>query len=49
MFGWGTVIAIEAQERVYYALCGNITINNCLNANEALPQTDEVYRLARVV
>lgn len=32
MHGWGTVTAIEAQERVFYALCGNITINNCLNA-----------------
>jgi FkbM family methyltransferase len=30
--GWGEVIAIEAQERVYYALAGNIAINNCLNA-----------------
>jgi FkbM family methyltransferase len=31
MFGWGRVIAIEAQEKIYYALCGNIVINNCLN------------------
>jgi FkbM family methyltransferase len=30
--GWGKVIAIEAQERVFYALAGNIVINNCLNA-----------------
>jgi FkbM family methyltransferase len=30
--GWGQVIAIEAQERVFYALAGNIVINNCLNA-----------------
>jgi FkbM family methyltransferase len=30
--GWGEVIAIEAQERVFYALAGNIAINNCLNA-----------------
>lgn len=30
--GWGTVIAFEAQPRVYYALAGNIAINNCLNA-----------------
>jgi FkbM family methyltransferase len=30
--GWGRVIAIEAQERVFYALAGNIVINNCLNA-----------------
>jgi len=32
MTGWGQVIAVEAQERIYYALAGNITINNCFNA-----------------
>jgi FkbM family methyltransferase len=32
MTGWGSVISIEAQERVYYALAGNIAINNCFNA-----------------
>jgi len=32
MTGWGSVIDIEAQERVYYALAGNIAINNCFNA-----------------
>jgi FkbM family methyltransferase len=32
MTGWGSVIAIEAQERVYYALAGNVAINNCFNA-----------------
>jgi FkbM family methyltransferase len=32
MAGWGSVIAIEAQERIYYALAGNIAINNCFNA-----------------
>ena len=32
MTGWGSVIAIEAQERIYYALAGNIAINNCFNA-----------------
>ncbi|MGL3211213.1 FkbM family methyltransferase [Bradyrhizobium sp. BR 1433] len=32
MDGWGSVLAIEAQERVYYALAGNIAINNCFNA-----------------
>jgi FkbM family methyltransferase len=30
--GWGAVIAIEAQERLFYALAGNIAINNCFNA-----------------
>jgi len=32
MTEWGSVIAIEAQERIYYALAGNIAINNCFNA-----------------
>lgn len=32
MHGWGRVISFEAQERVYYALAGNVAINNCLNA-----------------
>jgi len=32
MHGWGHVVAIEAQERLYYALAGNIAINNCFNA-----------------
>jgi FkbM family methyltransferase len=32
MTGWGSVLAIEAQERVYYALAGNIALNNCFNA-----------------
>lgn len=32
MTGWGAVLAIEAQERIYYALAGNIAINNCFNA-----------------
>lgn len=36
MHGWGSVIAIEAQERIYYALCGNIAINNCFNARALL-------------
>lgn len=32
MYGWGEVIAFEAQERIFYALAGNLTINNCFNA-----------------
>lgn len=34
--GWGEVIAIEAQERVFYALAGNIALNNCFNARAML-------------
>jgi FkbM family methyltransferase len=33
MTRWGRVYAIEAQERIYYALAGNIAINNCFNAS----------------
>ncbi len=32
MSGWGSVVAIEAQERIFYALAGNIALNNCANA-----------------
>ena len=32
MSGWGQVIAIEPQERLFYALAGNIAVNNCFNA-----------------
>lgn len=32
MQGWGEVLSFEAQERIYYALAGNITLNNCFNA-----------------
>jgi FkbM family methyltransferase len=32
MAGWGKVIAAEAQERLYYALCGNIALQNAFNA-----------------
>jgi FkbM family methyltransferase len=31
MTGWGSVLAIEAQERIYYALAGNIALANCFN------------------
>lgn len=33
MFGWGNVLSVEAQQRIYYALAGNIAINNCFNAS----------------
>lgn len=32
MHTWGQVLAIEAQERIFYALAGNIALNNCFNA-----------------
>lgn len=32
MHDWGRVIAFEPQQWPYYALCGNIALNNCFNA-----------------
>ena len=32
MTGWGSVLAIEAQQRIFYTLAGNIALNNCFNA-----------------
>ncbi len=31
MIGWGEVLAFEAQERLFYALCGNIALGNFFN------------------
>ena len=31
MSGWGYVYSFEAQEKIFYALAGNVIINNCLN------------------
>ena len=31
MTGWGEVFSFEAQEQIYYALAGNVAINNCFN------------------
>ena len=31
MHGWGRVYAFEAQEYVFYALAGNVALNNCWN------------------
>jgi FkbM family methyltransferase len=33
MTGWGKVVAFEAQERIYYALAGNLALNNIFNAS----------------
>ena len=48
MTGWGSVLAIEAQERIYYALAGNIAINNCFNAvalNAAIADAPGVLKI----
>lgn len=31
MHNWGNVWSFEAQEKIFYALAGNIILNNCLN------------------
>ncbi|MBI1244355.1 MAG: FkbM family methyltransferase [Alphaproteobacteria bacterium] len=33
MTEWGRVVSFEAQERIFYALAGNIALNNCMNAS----------------
>lgn len=42
MQGWGSVIAIEAQERVFYALCGNIALGNFFNARAIWAAAGEI-------
>jgi FkbM family methyltransferase len=51
MTGWGNVVAIEAQEWMYYALCGNIALNNCFNvrAVQAAASDQEGFMHAPVV
>jgi FkbM family methyltransferase len=41
MHGWGQVHSFEAQEVVFYALAGNIVLNNCLNARARLAALGE--------
>ncbi|ACR28786.1 FkbM family methyltransferase [Burkholderia glumae] len=41
MHGWGRVLSFEAQEIVFYALAGNIVLNNCLNARAKLAALGE--------
>lgn len=36
MFGWGEVFSFEAQEAIFYALAGNLAMNNCFNAHARL-------------
>jgi FkbM family methyltransferase len=50
MNGWGAVIAIEAQEQIYYALAGNIALNNCFNVKAilaAVAAKDGVIKIPR--
>jgi FkbM family methyltransferase len=50
MLGWGHVYAFEAQERLYYALCGNIVLNNLFNAsamNVVLGREPGLFKIPR--
>jgi len=50
MTDWGSVLAVEAQERIYYALTGNIAINNCFNAvalNAAISDVPGTLKIPR--
>jgi FkbM family methyltransferase len=43
MTGWGRVVAVEAQERTFYALAGNIALNNLFNASALHAAVGESY------
>ena len=46
----GSVVAFEPQEQVYYALCGNVAINNCFNVtcyNSAVGDEDTVIDIPK--
>jgi FkbM family methyltransferase len=48
MHEWGVVFAFEPQEYVFYALCGNIILNNCFNVRAehcAIGQTTDVIEV----
>jgi FkbM family methyltransferase len=48
MHGWGRVLAFEPQERIYYALAGNIAINNCFNATATLAALGSTNQWIRI-
>lgn len=48
MHGWGEILAIEAQERLFYALCGNLALNNCFNARAIWAAVGEASGVIRV-
>jgi len=42
MWGWGEVTGFEAQEAIFYALAGNVALNNCMNAHVRLAALGEI-------
>jgi FkbM family methyltransferase len=49
MAGWGSVLAFEPQERVFYALAGNIALNNCFNAKATMAALADVLGTTPIV
>jgi FkbM family methyltransferase len=41
MNGWGALIGYEPQERIYYALAGNVALNNLMNVSVKLGAVGE--------
>jgi FkbM family methyltransferase len=51
MTQWGWVLSIEAQERLYYALAGNVALNNCFNVqaiHAAVGKADGVISIPKL-
>jgi FkbM family methyltransferase len=48
MTGWGNVLGFEAQERLYYALAGNVALNNCFNATVILSAVGDEDGILRI-
>jgi FkbM family methyltransferase len=48
MTRWGNVLAFEPQSRVFYALCGNIALNNCFNAHAMMAAVSDEADLLRI-
>lgn len=48
MRDWGSVYAFEPQERIFYALCGNIALGNFFNAQAILGAVGETAGTIRV-
>ena len=51
MTDWGWVLSIEPQERLYYALAGNVALNNCFNVQAvraAVGKVDGVINIPKL-
>jgi FkbM family methyltransferase len=51
MTNWGWILSIEAQVRLYYALAGNVALNNCFNVqaiNAAVGKIDGIINIPKI-